>query len=151
MKAIGIIIAILIIGVVAWLVIGNSNEEATNTNTTTNTTANTTTNSASNVNIFYTDPTGESMRVYTDSSGFDPETARIGIGDAVSWYNKDEVQHYIAPDDHPDHVKYSGIWDDDGSGNIAPAEVYSVIFFEAGTYEYHDHLNPDLTGTVVVE
>lgn len=154
MKVFAIIIAIIVIAAVVWLVVENSGKDTTNTNTATNTETSTTTdatNSLPYAKIINTNPTGSGIMVTITSSGFDPQTARIQVGDAITWYNNDVVNHYVAPDDHPDHLQYSGVWDDDGTGNIVAGGGYMATFTEAGTYEYHDHLNPTLTGTVIVE
>ncbi len=88
--------------------------------------------------------------MYT-KDGFSPKTLTISVGDTVLWTNATNGSVYIAPDDHPSHTKYEGVWDDTGEGNIASAEDYSFTFTKAGTYTYHNHLNTAQTGTIVVE
>lgn len=85
------------------------------------------------------------------TSGFSPKTLSISVGDTVLWTNATSGSVYIAPDDHPAHKKYEGVWDDTGEGNIASAEDYSFTFTTAGTYTYHNHLNSAQTGLIVVE
>jgi plastocyanin len=89
--------------------------------------------------------------VSVTKSGFAPKTLTVGAGKKVTWMNNDSVVHYIAPADHPDHIKYVGTWDDDGTGRIAPGEAYTVTISTPGTYSYHDHLNPVTTGTLIIE
>ena len=95
---------------------------------------------------------GESgVEVSASSSGFSPGTVTINVGDSVTWTNVGSSQVYIAPNNHPTHVAYAGIWDDDGTGLISAGQTYTQVFKTAGTYNYHDHLNASHTGTVIVK
>lgn len=85
------------------------------------------------------------------TSGFSPKTLTISVGDTVLWTNASDGPLYVAPDDHPSHTKYAGVWDDNGEGNIGSAEDYSFTFDTAGTYAYHNHLNTAQTGTIIVQ
>lgn len=91
------------------------------------------------------------VTVLANLSGFAPATITIGIGSTVTWKNMGTKQIYIAPDNHPSHLKYPGDWDDDGAGLISPGESYSHTFNQAGTYQYHDHLKAGSRGTVIVQ
>jgi len=48
---------------------------------------------------------------------------------------------------HPTHLEYPPL----NLGVIKPGESKSLTFPEAGTYKYHDHLNPSLFGSVTVQ
>ncbi|MEK6824273.1 MAG: hypothetical protein AABY02_00300, partial [Nanoarchaeota archaeon] len=63
---------------------------------------------------------------------------------------------------HPSHKNYPGsdiakcgtseastIFD--ACKGLAQGESYSFTFNEVGSWNYHDHLNPNLRGTVIVE
>lgn len=84
-------------------------------------------------------------------TGFDPASLTIKAGDTVVWSNNAGRAVYIAPDVHPTHTKYEGVWDDDGTGNIAEEEAYEFTFEQLGTYTYHNHLQTTMTGTIIVE
>lgn len=84
-------------------------------------------------------------------TGFSPRTVTVSAGDTITWTNNDTRSHYVAPNNHPNHREYSGMWDDDGTGNISVGQTYSVVLGQPGTYNYHDHLNAGLTGTIIVE
>lgn len=81
------------------------------------------------------------------SSGFEPATITIKVGTKVVWTNKSGGPATVNSDLHPTHLIYPplnlGSMDDGGSKEL--------VFDKPGTYKYHDHLNPSLTGTVVVE
>lgn len=128
----------------------NTSTPASNTNTTINTNTNAATNpSTTNANTSATAP--KTAEVSMTSSGFSPRSVTIKVGDTVRWTNNSGSRAYPAPVFHPTHRAYAGIWDDDGTGQIANGQTYSFTFDTAGTYQYHDHLRPERTGTVIVE
>ncbi len=94
---------------------------------------------------------GDIVDVTVTASGFEPKSLTIKTGDTVIWTNNADRTVFIAPDDHPTHTKYAGVWDDDGTGNIAVDESYEFTFEQAGAYTYHNHLQPTVTGTIVAE
>ena len=126
-----------------------TNDSGSNVNATSNANTGTTNTASSNTNSANTNTTSNQSVIVT-ASGFSPKTVTIGVGQSVTWMNSDNRPHYVAPDDHPSHQAYSGIWDDNGAGNISSEELYTFQFNTAGTYTYHDYLNSSLTGTVVV-
>lgn len=94
---------------------------------------------------------GSTVRISAIASGFVPQEVTIKVGDSVTWKNDSADIVYVAPNDHPSHVAYPGVWEDDGSGEIEPGEEYSHTFTTAGTYGYHNHENEDQIGTIIVE
>ena len=89
---------------------------------------------------------GETM-VSITQSGYSPKDITIKIGDSVVWTNNDSATHTISSDPHPTHTLYPFL----NVGPLKPGEKKSVQFTTAGTFTYHDHLNPSLTGTVTVQ
>lgn len=87
------------------------------------------------------------MKVTITSSGFTPQSITVKVGDTVIWVNQDSESHTVNSVVHPTHLVYPPL----NLGNLKPGEEKSLSFPEAGTYKYHDHLNPSLTGSVVVE
>ncbi len=81
------------------------------------------------------------------STGFSPANITINVGDSVMWGNDDSANHTITSAPHPTHTAYPPLT----LGVIKPGESKSLTFPTAGTYKYHDHLNPSLTGSVTVE
>lgn len=80
-------------------------------------------------------------------SGFMPQTITIKVGESVTWVNEDSVSHQVNSAVHPTHQVYPPL----NLGMIKPGDQKSLMFPAAGTYKYHDHLNPSLTGSVTVE
>lgn len=91
-----------------------------------------------------------SSSVDVTSSGFSPRTLAVKKGTTVTWTNNSGPRVYVAPDTHPTHIKYRGVWDDDGSGDIANGETYSFTFQTTGTFTFHNHLSSGRTGTITV-
>lgn len=161
MRKVFLPIAILILIGVGVLVFGVTSKTTTNTatqnvNATTNATntnsasalptnTNTATNTASNAAT-----TPSSSSVIVTARGFSPQGLSVQKGTTVTWTNGSGRQVYIAPDTHPSHTKYRGVWDDDGKGDIANGETSSVTFGTVGTFTYHNHVNPSQTGTITV-
>lgn len=81
--------------------------------------------------------------VYTGSV-FDPEELTVSLGDKVTFINNGDGNMQVASDDHPAHTDL----EDFESDILEPGDEYSYIFDEAGTWGYHDHLNPSNTGTI---
>ncbi|MBI2133437.1 cupredoxin domain-containing protein [Candidatus Woesearchaeota archaeon] len=89
------------------------------------------------------------------ASGFDPATITINSGESVTWTNSDTKPHWVASAAHPTHDEYPERGGCIGSkfdscGSIGPGESFTFGFSRKGSWKYHDHLNPGLTGTVVV-
>jgi plastocyanin len=83
------------------------------------------------------------------SSGFSPATVTVKVGQAVTWVNTDSAPHIVASDPYPTDNALSGF---DSQQNLSPNDHYSFAFDKAGTYTYHDDLNPyTLAGTVIVK
>ena len=85
--------------------------------------------------------------VRISSSGFSPDSVTIKVGGTVTFINDDSADHQVASAPHPVHTDYPKL----NVGVLKPGEMGTAEFDEAGTFGYHDHLNPSLTGKVVVE
>lgn len=81
------------------------------------------------------------------ASGFNPQSITIKTGDSVTWENDDSADHTVNSAPHPTHTAYPPL----NLGLIKPGDSKSLAFPTAGTYKYHDHLNPSLTGSVTVQ
>jgi len=115
-------------------------------------------------NIETSNQTTESKKYIVEifSTGFSPRTLRIKVGDSVTWINRDSSPHWPASDLHPTHTLYPGsgihkcgtpeqseIFD--ACRGLAQGESFTFTFKYKGTWNYHDHLNPSLIGTIIVE
>lgn len=83
------------------------------------------------------------------AEGFIPETVKIKKGETITWINKDTQPHQTASDPHPTN---DGLEELNSEEPLAEGESYTATFEEAGTFTYHDELNPTgIKATVVVE
>lgn len=89
----------------------------------------------------------EITTVKINSGGFSPQQITIKKGEAVTWINDDTMQHQVNSAPHPEHTDYSPL---NSIGLLNSGAQKSLTFPDAGTYHYHDHLNPQLFGAVVV-
>jgi amicyanin len=74
---------------------------------------------------------------------FEPNEVRIPRGARVTWLNCEEPnvdQHTSTSDD--------GEWD---SPLLAAGQSFSLVFDEAGTFDYHCIPHPSMRGVVIVE
>jgi plastocyanin len=103
----------------------------------------------------------EKVVTYTNS-GYSPNTLTIKKGETVTFKNQSSRSMWPASAIHPTHRVYSGTSLDehcpdttgtafDACKGYLPGESWSFTFNKAGTWKYHDHLNPGATGTIVVE
>ena len=73
------------------------------------------------------------------SEGFDPDSATVQAGEAVTFENGDDQDHRVVADD-----------DTFNTGTLKPGESTVVLFSEAGTVKYADALDPSHTGQIEV-
>lgn len=88
------------------------------------------------------------IKVAITPSGFMPQTITVKAGESVTWVNEDSVSHQVNSALHPTHQVYPPL---NSVDLLKAGESKSLAFPDAGSFKYHDHLNPSLTGTVVVE
>lgn len=89
----------------------------------------------------------KTVSVTIENNKLNPQSVEINVGDSVVWLNKDETKHHIASDPHPSHTALPGF----ESVDLSVSQTYSFKFTKAGTWGYHDHLNPSIKGTVIVK
>jgi plastocyanin len=100
--------------------------------------------------------TGQAYTVEITASGFSPSMVAISAGDTVAFVNRDSAAHWPASDPHPIHTGYPEPGGCIGSKfdactGLAQGESFTFTFTHKGSWGYHDHLNPTLRGTVIVQ
>ncbi len=94
-------------------------------------------------------------------TSFSPAVLTVQGGDTVE-FKSVKGTHWVASAIHPDHKAYPGsdIWKCNGPEEetifdacrrISEGKSYSFTFLEKGSWKYHDHVNPRLAGTIVVD
>ena len=90
-----------------------------------------------------------SMTVTYTDTGFSPKSITVKLGDTVTFMNNSSKMMWVASAPHPTHTNYPEF--DPKKGSTA-GESYSFTFDDkAGSFNYHNHLNPTDFGTIVVE
>lgn len=166
--AIGIIVAILVVGAGYFLFVNKSHAPVQNPATTeTNTSADAETiNPAGTVETGSPDAQGMGAAgqplvtvTYTDT-GFSPKTVNVPAGTTVRFVNNSTGTMWIGSNDHPTHSKYDGTTLEEHCANKtsfdqcggAPAGgTYDFTFTKVGTFGYHNHAHTNSTGSVVVQ
>lgn len=92
-------------------------------------------------------PNIQVVEVDYDGTQFSPAVVNIKVNDWVFFKNKSTLDFWPASNPHPTHTDYSGF---DALKNIAPGGEYKFQFTKVGSWGYHNHLNPDIGGTVNV-
>ena len=81
------------------------------------------------------------------ANGYSPATLTISAGQTVTWKNSSGEMATVNSDPHPTHTNYPPL----NLGQFADGSSLSLTFPTAGTFGYHDHLNPSLRGTIIVK
>lgn len=90
----------------------------------------------------------EAAKVNYTSGGFSPKIVTIKKGDTVVFENKTGASFSVASNDHPTHLLYPEF--DQYKTDQRGKSEFRFTFEKVGTWGYHDHLNADVLGTVVV-
>ncbi len=85
--------------------------------------------------------------VIDENGNFSPSEVKIKKGGKITWTNKSSRAVWPASAVHPTHQELPGF---DALRGISAGESYSFRFDKPGSWRYHDHLNPALTGVVRV-
>lgn len=93
--------------------------------------------------------------VTMNDQGFSPKELQIKKGDTIEFINAGSRPHWPASAVHPVHTDYPEGGGCIGSAfdaceGVKPGEAWSFTFNQVGTWKYHDHLSPSLTGVIVV-
>jgi len=127
-----VIIAILILGAIAFGLTRNSNKANSNQNSPQN--------SATQSSQSSHAPTSANA-VTIQNFAFLPGDITIKKGTTVTWTNNDSTAHSVNETDNqkgPD------------SGDLNPGDKYSFNFDQTGTFKYRCNLHPEMLGTVTV-
>jgi plastocyanin len=81
----------------------------------------------------------ETKTVQITRTGFVPTTTTINVGDTVTFHNADTANHQVVADD--------GSF---ASPVLSPDQTYSTTFSKAGRVRYHDGVQRNRSGSVVV-
>lgn len=83
---------------------------------------------------------------YSDS-GFSPSVVTVKSGSKITIKNVSSSAMQFDSDPHPIHTDDPEL----NEGVIEPGKSGTITVNVKGTHGYHNHLNPDQTGTIVVQ
>lgn len=92
-------------------------------------------------------PSSETLITYNET-GFEPASLTLKPGAKVAFRNRSGAPFWPASDPHPVHAAHP---DFDPRKPIPSGADYSFTFSVSGRYPYHDHLQPQKKGIVIVE
>lgn len=100
-------------------------------------------------------PAEQDVVTYTDT-GYSPSALKVKVGTTVTFKNESTQAMWTASAMHPTHTVYPTTGGCIGSTfdackGIQPSENWSFKFDIAGTWKYHNHMNPSHFGAIVVE
>ena len=79
--------------------------------------------------------------------GFAPQVVTINAGDTITWVNNSSDEAIPSSDPHPVHTDYPELT----ASPINISSSYTTpLLTKVGTWGYHNHNNPSVTGTVVI-
>lgn len=83
--------------------------------------------------------TGDEAEVEIEDFTFQPGELTVAPGTTVVWKQRDDAPHTVTADD-----------ESFDSGTMQDRDEFTLTFDEPGTYPYHCHVHPSMTGTVTV-
>ena len=85
--------------------------------------------------------------VYLTETGFTPKVLYLKKGGTVRFESKLNKLFWPASDLHPSHLVYPEF---DSKGPVEPGVSWTFVFEKNGKWDYHDHLNPNWRGNIIV-
>lgn len=132
-KAVIIIVAVVLLGVIGWFIFmrdkSDSKQSSTNTTQSEDSAA-----------------AGQSVITYTDE-GFNPATLTVAAGTTVTITNESSEELDLSSDKHPVHTDNPEL----NQNTLTPGDSETFKVTKTGTWGYHNHLNPDKKGKIVVQ
>ena len=84
-------------------------------------------------------------------SGVSPSTVTIKSGESLTWVNNSSKSVQVGGANHPTHTLNKELTNGEFVTDLAPGASATVTLVKKGTWGYHNHLDPSVTGKVVVE
>ncbi len=144
---VGLIVAAAVVLVVAGVVVYAMNDESSKTDAASEQTKTTDTSKTNgSVDTSEKAVVGSTVITFTDK-GFDKTTYRSKSGEAVTVKNASSMDMQFSSDDHPSHLENQEL----NLDVMGPGETATFTPASTGTYGFHDHIEEQFTGTLIVE
>ena len=99
-------------------------------------------------NVVVSAPEAKVAVIEVTKDGFSPATLTIEKGSVVEWRSTDgTTTHIVEANPYPSHTSVPDLV----SGQLGSGATYRYKFADAGSFGFHDKLNPTLNGTIVVQ
>jgi plastocyanin len=85
--------------------------------------------------------------VILNNTGFSPKTLTVKTGTIVIWINQSGTGGSVNSDNHPTNLLFPSL----NLGQFNNGTSVTTMFEKPGKYTYHNEVNPDQRGTVIVE
>jgi plastocyanin len=143
-KTLLILVPVLVVGLAAWLL---TNRPAQPAATPTPATAdNSPTSSTSDC-----PRVSEKAVTITYSGAFSPACVTVPVGTTITWDNQSGNELEVGANPHPIHSGDRAISNGEFTLNVPAHSTKSETIDKAGTFGYHNHLNPSATGKLIAE
>lgn len=93
-------------------------------------------------------PTKSTFTVSMIADTFQPAKFTVPAGTVVTFVNNDSKPRWPASNLHPTHTIYPEF---DPQQPVPAGKSWSFKFDRVGTWGFHDHLSPYITGTITVK
>ncbi|MBI2021929.1 cupredoxin domain-containing protein [Candidatus Daviesbacteria bacterium] len=148
-NSVAIIIVVIVLIALGWWVISNNQKKSTeDLSQQSSSISSEPSQSSSNQEASGATEEQNKNVITIDSSGFSTKELKIKAGEGVTWKNTDSKDHQVNSVVHPTHQVYPPL---NTIGLLKPGQSRSLTFPDKGTFKYHDHLNPQFFGSIVVE
>ena len=87
------------------------------------------------------------VTIEVTANGFSPNSVTVKSGTQITWVNKTDSMVTVNSNPHPVHNLYPQL----NLGRFGPSQSVLVTLDKPGTYTYHNHLDPIITGKIIVE
>jgi hypothetical protein len=134
------IIVVIGVGLAVFALNNNSDNDNDNNKTATPTKTNNTSDTTKKAVV------GSTVITFTDK-GFDKSTYTSKAGEAVTVKNSSSMDLQFSSGEHPTHLEHPEI----NMGILSPGDSGTITPAGKGTYSFHDHINAEFTGTLIVE
>ncbi len=85
--------------------------------------------------------------IVMEHNAFIPSELTVKACDILRFVNHDEALHEPAAGPHPTHASYPEL---DAKRPLQKGEMFEVVLNRPGTFSFHDHLNEEMVGTLII-
>lgn len=135
------VVVILFLGIGAFVFFQNT--PAKNDSTSSSISTNTENTSSSEVK--------DAVTITYTSSGFSPNTVIVKSGGLITWMNNSDGQVQVGANPHPIHTGNKEITGNEFTLDLDKGQQKTMTVNKTGTFGYHNHINADETGTIIVK